>query len=316
MKVMITGAAGFIGRTVARWIAMNEQCQIYLVDDLTKFVGDPLSVSGVRNFVCLSPAEALERVGAMDGGVIHLGALSSTAEHDLDALVQRNYLYSRELTDAAVDDDVPFVLVSSAGVYGNDLCRDDRQEFSPLTPYAATKAMADSYVLRENGRGEHGRFVARPFNVYGAGEITKPTVSRSMLYRVADAVAKSSTFSFHSPNAERDYVYVGDVAIALRNLLGLARNEDRKTARRAFDIGTCRPAAVRDVVAHAVEVARRKGLSPTFVNLAGEDHMDGPYQRFTKASWNSAYPFESPVFLGWMSGLEMLVEHITMGVRE
>jgi ADP-L-glycero-D-manno-heptose 6-epimerase len=110
--IIVTGAAGFIGRnTVAELNARGED-EIILVDELG--VNKPgeaekwKDLVGLRFEDIVSPEEFLGLIedGAFANArsVIHLGACSATTEKDAGFLLRNNYQYTRVLCNWALSD--------------------------------------------------------------------------------------------------------------------------------------------------------------------------------------------------------------------
>src|SRR6266700_5901656 len=120
--VIVTGAAGFIGRnTVA---ALNERGleNLLLVDALG-------TDEKWRNLIGLRFADLLERSDFLGliksrqltdiGAVIHLGACSATTERDAAFLLENNYRYTRLLCEWCLEQNIRFIYASSAATYGD-----------------------------------------------------------------------------------------------------------------------------------------------------------------------------------------------------
>ena len=117
-RIIITGAAGFIGRNTVATLNERGNSDLLLVDQLgtdEKWQ----NLLGLRFEDLLSPADFLARVRQNDLGkidsIIHLGACSATTERDADYLLENNYRYTRTLCEWCLKHDVRFVYASSAG---------------------------------------------------------------------------------------------------------------------------------------------------------------------------------------------------------
>ena len=101
--IVITGAAGFIGRNLISALNARGQDNLLLVDTLghdEKWQ----NLIGLRFEDLVSPSEFLakmnEQTAAHIDAVIHLGACSATTEKDADYLLTNNYHYTRTLCEA------------------------------------------------------------------------------------------------------------------------------------------------------------------------------------------------------------------------
>lgn len=164
MAILITGHRGFIGQNMMK----------ALPGSVGHEWGD-----GEPNL------DGIERV-------IHLGAISSTACRDWDALLQQNVISSVRLITACEERGIPIQIASSAAVYGPDnttFVETDKPQ--PLNPYALSKFIVEKYVERHNWGIPVQLF--RYFNVYGPHEDHKDQPSPHSLFRrqaAADGVIK------------------------------------------------------------------------------------------------------------------------------
>ena len=160
-------------------------------------------ITGHRGFIGQNMMEALPGSVGHEWGdgepnldgidrVIHLGAISSTACRDWDALLQQNVISSVRLITACEERGIPIQIASSAAVYGPDnstFVETDKPQ--PLNPYALSKFIVEKYVERHNWGIPVQLF--RYFNVYGPHEDHKDQPSPHSLFRrqaAADGVIR------------------------------------------------------------------------------------------------------------------------------
>ena len=154
--IIVTGAAGFIGRnTVAELNARGED-EIILVDELGKDEKWK-DLIGLRYEDIVSPEEFLGLIedGAFANAraVIHLGACSATTEKDADFLLRNNYQYTRVLCNWALSHEIRLVYASSAATYGDGAEGYDDVDvvtptLKPLNMYGYSKHMFDLWALK------------------------------------------------------------------------------------------------------------------------------------------------------------------------
>jgi dTDP-glucose 4,6-dehydratase len=159
VRLLVTGAAGFIGSNFVRWwLERHPDDHVVALDKLT-YAGDPRNLDGlgVRLAVCdicdLDPTERLFAEERIDT-VVNFAAEShnSLAVVDPGRFFRTNVLGTQALLEAARRHGVArFHHVSTCEVYG-DLPLDSDQAFTeespyrPRTPYNASKAAADHAV--------------------------------------------------------------------------------------------------------------------------------------------------------------------------
>jgi ADP-L-glycero-D-manno-heptose 6-epimerase len=147
MRILVTGSKGFIAKHMIRALELND----HVVDGIDWGDGFPV----VQSY----------------DWVIHMGAISSTAEMNIEKIMLQNYKYSCQLLDECIRWDVNFQFSSSASVYGLKQEFAENSPVDPRTPYAWTKYMFEEYCnmqIKKRVSNFIQRF--RYFNVYGDGE--------------------------------------------------------------------------------------------------------------------------------------------------
>lgn len=151
MKILITGHQGFIGSNM--FDSLSKSHTIFTYE-----WGDPLP-----------------NIKGLDW-VIHIGAISSTTERDVEKVMKQNYDFSCWLLDSCIDSGVNFQYSSSASVYGFNKDFRESASVDPRTPYAWSKYLferyANSLIDLATTKGTYIQGF-RYFNVYGPGESHK-----------------------------------------------------------------------------------------------------------------------------------------------
>jgi len=185
------------------------------------------------------------RLGRIDG-IIHLGAITSTTELDVQLLRRINIEYSQELWKRAARLGIPMTYASSAATYGEgELGYQDDESLigtlKPLNPYGESKRLFDLWALEAERSG-----MAPPawsgfkfFNVYGFGERHKGSQASVVLHSF-DKIRKDGVarlFRSHRsgiPDGEqkRDFISVEDVVEVLFFAI------EKPIRRGVFNLGT------------------------------------------------------------------------------
>ncbi len=300
--IIVTGAAGFIGRNVVAELNARGEEELILVDELGK-EGKWKNLVGLRYEDIVSPEELLglleEQQFADARAVIHLGAASSTTETDADFLLRNNYQYTRVLCNWSLEHDARFVYASSAATYGDgaDGYDDDdalTPSLKPLNMYGYSKQMFDLWALK------HGLFEnivgLKYFNVYGPYEDHKGNM-RSMVSKSYNQIRcdgfvqlfKSYKPEFKDGEQRRDFIYVKD---AVDVTLHFALQE----AGEPGGLFNCGTGVARTWVDLATATFAAMGLEPKIEYIDMPVELRKQYQYFTQAETGKlrAAGYEAP----------------------
>jgi ADP-L-glycero-D-manno-heptose 6-epimerase len=287
--IIVTGAAGFIGRNVVAELNRRGEDDLVLVDELGKDEKWK-NLVGLRYEDIVSPDDFL---GLIEDGAfadarscIHLGACSATTEKDADYLLRNNYQYTRVLCNWAMSNDVRFVYASSAATYGaGELGYDDANavtpQLKPLNMYGYSKHMFDLWALK-NDLLDH-IVGLKYYNVYGPYEDHKGDM-RSVVNKSFDQIRREGfvrLFKSYRPEYEdgkqmRDFIYVKDaVDITLHFAM-----QPFDAPGGLFNVGTGEPRTWIDL-ANATFSAMGKEPRIEFIEMPEE--LKGKYQYFTRS---------------------------------
>jgi ADP-L-glycero-D-manno-heptose 6-epimerase len=297
--IIVTGAAGFIGRNVVAELNARGEDELILVDELgVSKPGEPekwKNLVGLRYEDIVSPEDFL---GLLDQdayadarAVIHLGACSATTEKDADFLLRNNYQYTRVLCNWAQAQGARFVYASSAATYGDGSRGYDDNDaatltLEPLNMYGYSKQMFDLWALKHGlfESGDGGNIVGvKYFNVYGPHEDHKADMRSVAVKSFEQIKATGGVKLFKSYRPEykdgeqmRDFIYVKDaVDVTLHFAL-----QDAGAPGGLFNCGTGNARTWLDL-ARSVFVAM--GREPNIEFIEMPHHLQGKYQYFTEA---------------------------------
>ena len=176
--IIVTGGAGFIGSNILKGLEDKGYKDIVVVDWLGQ--EDKWKNIAKRELAAVVMPEDLDdylkKHESEITAVIHMGAISTTTEKDVDLIVRSNQQMTTKLWEFCRDYDKQFIYASSAATYGSgekgfedDDSLDYLNALRPLNPYGWSKAFFDRKVARDltEKRKTPKQFVGlKFFNVY------------------------------------------------------------------------------------------------------------------------------------------------------
>ena len=302
MKIVVTGAAGFIGSNLIKGLNARGIDDIVAVDDLT--MGDKfknLADLQIADYVDADDFYDLFAEGAFGDveAVFHEGACSDTMEPDGKYMMDNNYTLSCELFHACQDQGTRLLYASSAATYGGSDTFSESPEFEkPLNVYGYSKLLFDQRLRREIGKQFENASsqVAgfRYFNVYGPREQHKGRMASVAFHQFNQfqADGKVKLFGEHggygAGGQMRDFVYIDDVVAV--NLWFL----DHPGKSGIFNLGTGKAQPFNDVAISVINALRQSQKeAPLSLEEAAHGGMIdyigfppalvGKYQSYTQA---------------------------------
>ena len=305
-RIVVTGAAGFIGSNIIQGLNARGIDDIIAVDDLKQ--GDKF-----RNLADLQIADYVDAGTFYDEfasghygqieAVFHEGACSDTMEQDGQYMMANNYTLSWHLFQACQKRGARLLYASSAATYGgSDTFREDPAFEAPLNVYGYSKLLFDQRMRRECGahfeRTKAGRTHQvvgfRYFNVYGPREQHKGRMASVAFHQYHQFLTdgKVKLFGEYGGYAGggqmRDFVFVDDVVAV--NLWFF----DHPSQSGIFNLGSGRAQPFNDVASSVVNALRMRNgdAALPLSDIAAQglveyipfpDALRGKYQCYTQA---------------------------------
>lgn len=297
-RIIVTGAAGFIGSNVIRGLNQRGLTDIIAVDNLTN--GDKalnlvdLTLSDYQDKQEFYDALLKGHFGQIDA-IFHEGACSSTIEQDGRYMMANNFEASKKLLHYCQQTGTRLLYASSAATYGaSPLFQENAIYERPLNVYGYSKLLFDQIVRQALPTLKTQVAGFRYFNVYGLCEQHKGAMASVAYHNFNQFMAEGSVKLFgpyahcHAGEQMRDFIYVNDLVAAKLWFF------DHPEQSGVFNLGTGKAQPFNDIALTVVNTVRAQtGLAA--LSLAEMVHqgilqyipfpekLRGKYQCFTQA---------------------------------
>ena len=290
--ILVTGGAGFIGSNVAA--ALGERGDEVAVCDRLRHGDKWRNLAKVPVRELIAPEALLEWLTAQAeriDAIVHMGAISSTTETDVDLIIAVNLRLSQTLWQWCANCGKGFIYASSAATYGSgeqgfddDPTPQALGRLRPLNAYGWSKQLFDRWVaevLAEGGARPPQWAGLKFFNVYGPNEYHKGGMRSVVAQKYPLAAGGGPVTLFRSHRADvpdggqrRDFIYVRDCAEVVLWLL------DNPQVNGLFNLGTGKARSFEEL-AHALYAAL--GQPPRLEYIDTPPAIRAHYQYFTEA---------------------------------
>lgn len=246
MKILLTGHKGFIGHNMLKALSNHDVTTYEWGDTLPEVKGHDW--------------------------VVHIGAISSTTERDVDKVMNQNYDFSCMLLDECIKHNINFQYSSSASVYG--LVSDFRETsfVDPRTPYSWSKYMFERYAQKQKADIHIQGF--RYFNVYGPNEDHKGDQSspHHKFKKQYEQTGKVKVFE-NSERYCRDFIHVDKVCDMHIDFFDVKESG-------IWNVGTGKPTSFMDVA---------KLFTTNIETIPMPDILKDSYQKYTCADMTKTH---------------------------
>jgi ADP-L-glycero-D-manno-heptose 6-epimerase len=286
MKILLTGGAGFIGSCVLRMLNDSGIYDVIVVDNIDSTEKWHNLVN--KRYLQYIHKNNISSVLAELAGIthlIHVGACSSTTEHDFDYLYNNNVEYSKLLYKCCVDNNIKFIYASSAATYGDGKQGFDDEtdilKLRPLNAYGYSKQLFDVWAQAQTDKPPQCVGL-KFFNVYGPNEYCKGSMA-SVIYhgfKQVKEIGKLNLFKSCNPQYTdggqlRDFVYVKDICKVIKFFL------EQPKLSGLFNVGTGKAESF-ETLGKAVFKALNIPENIEYIDMP--EHLKDKYQYFTEAT--------------------------------
>ena len=257
MKVLVTGATGFVGRWLMRELEGAGHQVIPAPGSAELDIAD---LAGVRSLVHETAPDVIAHLAAVISG--------RTGSHDSGKAVRTNIGGTVAITEAAraADPRPGLLIVSSAAVYAvpspADPPLDEHAAIGPRNEYGLLKLAQESVAIAAAVRDDLSMVVVRPFNHVGPDQPQTAVVASFVDRIVAIRRGESEQLATGNIDVERDFGDVRDYAVAYRLIMEELVAGRLGRPPTVFNLATGSAVSLRSII---VELGRLASVDPKIV---------------------------------------------------
>lgn len=258
MKILVTGATGFIGSNLVPKL-LEDGHDVYCLE---RYVTGRFVLGGVRNaktvFGDLREYFAIRRIvqEIQPEAVIHLAAISPVSysyDHPVE-VTEANFIGTINLAEACLRESHSFKHFLFAGTseeYGNQeiVPVKETAELRPNSPYSVSKVASDKYLCYLKDAYGFPSTILRNFNTYGRRDNTHFVVER-----IIAQMLQGKHVRLGDPTPVRDLLYVEDHVSAYLTCL-----RDEKARGEVFNFCTGIGVSIAELVKKISDLTEFKG---------------------------------------------------------
>jgi UDP-glucose 4-epimerase len=219
IKIVITGANGFIGKNLKRRV-LNSKLE------LIEFKGDLLKEEEVKKF--FAENKDVEKVIHLAGGFYG----------SLDHLLACNLLTTRNLLEHSNGVIKKIVYASTGAIYGNSDKKGSKETdcLNPNTDYALTKNFAEQYIKFYCLKSSCNYVILRFPSVYG------PYNDKGVIYNFLEQIKKEQSVTVKGDGTQtRDFLHVEDACESIIKAIQYSEND-------IFNISSSIETSINDII--------------------------------------------------------------------
>ncbi len=248
MKVIITGATGFVGRNIAEALA-KDSFEVVATGRNQK-IGEELQKSGIK-FIKAEITDYDEVKGAFSSADIVVHCAAKTADWGkYDEFYQTNVIGTRNVINACREHDISkIIFISTPSVYYSGKDRLNIKEDEPLPEkqfyYGKTKIISENELLNLKSEGFQ-TIILRPRAVYGPYDNT-------IVPRILKLSEKKNLPLINGGKALVDLTYIDNLVSAIKNCF----SADNNSWNEIYNISNGNPIRISDWFSQVLSIFER-----------------------------------------------------------
>jgi nucleoside-diphosphate-sugar epimerase len=255
-KILITGAAGFIGSNLVRKLINDKGNEVHVIirnsSNLWRLKGMLNSVK--KHVVDLLELDKLKRCldKIKPDFIIHTAVYGgATNEKDVNKIIKTNLFGTMNLLEASKNIDYKcFINTGSSSEYGRKEKPMKEIDFlEPNNEYGISKSAATLYCSYFAKKYKKPIITLRLFSPFGCFDNKDRLISKAIVKAL-----KNENLDLTNPNIERDYLFVGDILDAYIKVM----DSDSIQYGEIFNVGSGVRTKISEVIKNIIQLTNSK----------------------------------------------------------
>lgn len=301
MKVLLTGATGFIGSNIAKGL-FEQGYKVFATHRTSSSFEKCIPFKEKINWINTNSSNWKEQIKAINPDqIIHAawGGIEDGDRNSWDIQI-RNFWFSKELFDLAKECDTKKIIsLGSQAEYGAyDFPANETTPLMPNDAYGATKTLTANYLRNVFENTETDWYWIRIFSVFGIGEN-----SSWLMPTVISKLVKNESIPLTSCEQHYNYLYIEDF---LDQLLFVVRCTENNSG--IYNLCNSESIPLKNIL---LQIANLMGVSPQLLQFGAIPYR--PTQNMLIAGDNSKFrkyfSIEDETRIGLINGLKKTIEY-------
>lgn len=260
-RILMTGAAGFIGSNTLDYLFLKYPDYSFTVLDALTYAGNLKNFSDVMQrspqfrFVYgdIRNIHLVSQLTKESNIVIHFAAETHVTRSiyensrffETDVLGTQSVVNAAHLHKKTIE---RFIHISTCEIYGAGQTKkmDESHPLNPHSPYAAAKAGADRLVHSYFVTYKTPVIIVRPFNIYGPRQHLEKAIPRF----ITSGLLNEQLTVHGDGKSQRDFMHVDDVSTAIDLLMHVPLD---KVVGEVFNIGSGKAISVLQIAEYIIQ---------------------------------------------------------------
>ena len=309
-RILITGAAGFIGSNLISSLLQRDDVQVIGLDNFDDFYSREQKEKNMSSFISnanfsfiegdvrnMNDLLALSKIDA----IVHLAAKAGvrTSINNPILFQEVNVSGTQNLLELARQRNIKhFVFASSSSVYGINLPWHEEEKLMPISPYASTKLSCE--MLGHVYSHLYGiRFLAlRFFTVYGPAQ--RPDLA---IHKFFNSISKGQTIPVYGDGStSRDYTFVDDTVQGIMSAIDYDKSDFE-----IINLGNHQTVTLTELILAIERICGKKAIIDRLPEQAGDVRQT--YADISKAQKLLSYHPETKLETGLLKFYEWYLDN-------